>query len=223
MGEVSFYVKTKHVCYSKLDRIHQDTFSTAVNKKVRRYPLPVFDTVFPRKFNPLNDRPEVNACMEWAFNTSLMTREAYKSVSASRLFVGYFYPFVQDIKRYEILIKVISTMICLDDHMDVHHHQLSYLDKKDQALSELIRQCQEYKEIVDRLEKGETVSMAKWWVYIVGLFIANEELYKNLNKVQKSRFAKLTRHTISGVATEIDFHLNGKSFDNFEHYCKVIN
>ena len=65
--------------------------------------------------------------------------------------------------------------------------------------------------------------MAKWWVYIVGLFVANEELYKNLNKVQKSRFAKLTRHTIGGVATEIDFHLNGKYFDNFEQYCEVTN
>ena len=151
-----------------------------------------------------------------------MSREVNKRAATAATFVEHYFPFIEDPYRFEILIKIIYTMNCLDDHMENKSHLLLDPDKKDRVLEDLLRDCREYYEIVDRLEKGVSVSMNNWRVYIVGFYIANEEVYKNLNQVQKTRFTYLTRNLAGGQVNEINFRLSGKYYDTFEEYCKVI-
>lgn len=174
-------------------------------KKIQRKYKPNFTTTFPIRRNSFDYKPDVSEWLEQVFDCSLMSDEYYARCKVTTIFASFMYPFINDIIRYEIVLKLYVIMFVIDDHMEIEHLDVGRDQQKRQRI------FMEILTIADLLEYPERYhSMANWNPYCFEFYALLDHIFHNYNCVQKRRMAYYIRQWIEGNIEEY------KAFDKLE-------
>ncbi|CAG2117083.1 unnamed protein product [Medioppia subpectinata] len=88
------------------------------NKSQRKYPIPADAiTTLPYHYNHIHDLIDPLS-RQWLQESSLFTPEQYNRVANTGLYTEYFYPFITDEDRYDVLNRQMVNFAIIDDHLE---------------------------------------------------------------------------------------------------------
>ena len=169
---------------------------------------------FPAKCSAFNKSPLNEEWVQWAFEYSSMSNKMFDKIKGLGLFGAYFYPFCDDIHRYECLSKNWLLFFVFDDHTenndgDIHRNP-----------GQSIKIWQQFGQILDKLEGKPDIWSISWKPYVMAMFATLEMIYQSFNETQKERFISCWKLYMKGNLEETQSIAEGKRI-SIKDYKKV--
>ncbi|CAG2105437.1 unnamed protein product [Medioppia subpectinata] len=188
------------------------------NKPGRKYPLPAEAvTVLPYHYNQIHARIDAQS-RQWLLESSLFTPEQYNRLANTGLYTAYFYPFITDEDRYDVLNRQMINFNIIDDHLETPYGDI---DRQAAKASPILDQLYQVYAKLLAGPQGEHVSAHHWKPYVLGSYAIQEHIFSALNDVQRRRFIQLWTEWTDSMMTECLDLNNKKEYGHLDEFYEV--
>ena len=194
--------------------------NSSETKKVqgRKFEIPVTQTIFSVRRNPLQDDPSVQQIVKKAYEFSLMSKDEYYGTKDVTVYTAHFHPFVTDLTKYSNLAWLMQLVFILDDHTECEWGDVA---RKRADSSEIWGQ---FYEMLDKVLEEDylDITILEWKPYILAFFIALKDVCKSYSPDQMKRLIKTYRDYGSGNQKETELIGNGLRVSTYEQLFEVF-